>query len=57
MQALYIYTRIYNFNKRPQFYWGLLLKLSIAYSSVRNALQHFEFFDNNGPLFGINFYD
>ena len=32
--------------------------LSSAYSSVRyNVLQYFVFFDNDGLLFGINFYD
>ena len=31
--------------------------LSSAYSSVRNVLQYFVFFDNDGLLFCINFYD
>ena len=31
--------------------------LSSAYSSVRNVLQYFVFFDHDGLLFGINFYD
>ena len=31
--------------------------LSSAYSSVRNVLQYFVFFESDGLLFGINFND